>query len=129
AARVDEPRYAEAALANVRWALTKQGDNGWFDCCCLEQPDRPLTHTLGYVLRGVLEAYRFTREPGLLGAARKTADGLLTALRPAGHLPGRLNSDWGAAVPWACLTGSVQVAHCWLMLFQDTGELRYREAA
>jgi len=88
-----------------------------------------LTHTLGYVLRGLLEAYRFTHDPALLRAGQKTADGLLRALGPEGFLPGRLRSNWCAVVPWACLTGSVQIAYCWLMLYQDTGEIRYREAA
>jgi hypothetical protein len=129
AARVDPDRpYARAAEANVRWALTHQRDNGWLDHCCLTDPTQPLTHTLGYALRGVLEAYRFTKEPTLLEASCRTAEGLRTCLRDDGHLPGRLRSDWTGAVDWACLTGTAQIAHCWLMLWQDTGEARYRDA-
>jgi hypothetical protein len=122
-------KYAEAALANVGWALRQQRANGWFEQCCLSDPTQPLTHTIGYVLRGVLEACRYTRDRALLEAARKTADGLLTALREDGFLPGRLDSSWRGTVEWACLTGSVQIAHCWLMLHQDTGEPRYKDAA
>jgi hypothetical protein len=122
-------RYAEAALANVRWALGRQRPNGWFENCCLEDHDRPLTHTIGYALRGVLEAYRFTREAALLQAARRTADGLLTALRSDGWLPGRLDARWSGAVRWCCLTGTSQIAHCWLLLSQETADPRYREAA
>jgi hypothetical protein len=130
AARLDPARpYAKAALANIRWALRWQRDNGWFEKCCLNDPTQPLTHTLGYALRGVIEAYRFTRNTDFLQAARKTADGLLTATRPNGFLPGRLNPHWRGTVTWACLTGSVQIAHCWLMLYQDTGDMRYRDAA
>ena len=121
--------YAEAALANVRWALGHQRPNGWFDRCCLQEPTRPLTHTLGYALRGVLEAYLFTGEAALLQAARKTADGLLGAADAEGFLPGRLTPDWGGAVRWACLTGTAQVACCWLVLFEQTGEARYLNAA
>jgi hypothetical protein len=129
AARIEPDRpYARAALANVHWALGHQRANGWFEDCCLTDPRRPLTHTLGYALRGVLEAYEFTGDPALLVASRKTADGLLTALRPDGFLPGRLDADWRGAVSWACLTGSVQTAYCWLILYQRTGEARYREA-
>jgi hypothetical protein len=124
-----EPRYVEAALRNVGWALGHQRGNGWFARCCLDDPDHPLTHTLGYVLRGVVEAHRETGDAALLEAACRTADGLLGALRPDGVLPGRLGSDWGAAAPWVCLTGSAQVAHCWLLLAEATGEARYREAA
>ena len=121
--------YAAAAMANVRWALGHQRANGWFEKCCLYDPVRPLTHTLGYALRGVLEAYRFASEPDLLAAARRTADGLLGGLRDDGYLPGRFDSDWRPAVNFACLTGSVQISYCWLMLYRYTGDARYRDAA
>jgi Prenyltransferase and squalene oxidase repeat len=130
AARVEPDRgYGEAGMANVRWALSSQRTNGWLARCCLDDPTQPLTHTLGYALRGVLEAYRFSGERDLLDAARKTADGLIGALGEDGHLPGRLRSDWSAAVNWACLTGVAQVATCWLLMFHHTQETRYRDAA
>jgi hypothetical protein len=130
AARLEpDSAYADAALANVRWALCYQHDNGWLENCCLTDPSQPLTHTLGYALRGIIEAYRFSRDQTFLLAAQKTADGLLTAIRKDGFLPGRLHANWRGAVSWACLTGSVQIALCWLLLYQDTGEVRYREAA
>lgn len=129
AARLDPGRgYGGAALANVSWAIGRQQPNGWIADCCLNDPRQPLTHTLGYALRGILEAWRFTRDPALLDAARLTADGLLSAMEPDGFLPGRLHPDWRPAADWACLTGSVQVAHCWMMLFEDTGEAPYRDA-
>jgi hypothetical protein len=123
-----EPRYQAAALKNVRWALARQLPNGWFDDCCLEDRARPMTHALGYVLRGVVEAHRCTGDADLLAAARRTADGLLTALAGDGRLPGRLDRAWGSDTPWVCLTGSAQIALCWLLLAQATGDERYREA-
>jgi len=54
---------------------------------------------------------------------------LLDALGNDGFLPGRLNADWSAAVDWACLTGTAQIAHGWLQLFTITGDARYRDAA
>jgi hypothetical protein len=130
AARIEPDKpYASAALANVRWALGLQRDNGWFDYCCLTDPLKPLTHTLGYALRGVIEAYRFTNDSAFLQAAMKTADGLLTAIRNDGFLPGRLLQDWHGAVSWACLTGTSQIAHCWLVLYEYTGLAKYLNAA
>jgi len=130
AARLEPGKhYEKAALASVEWALTQQRENGWFMNCCLTDYTIPLTHTLGYALRGVLEAYRFSNEPKFLSAARKTADGLLSALRPGGFLPGCLSSDWKPAARWACLTGTVQVSYCWLMLHQITEDARYKDAA
>jgi hypothetical protein len=130
AARIaPEHGYHRAAMTNVYWALTQQRPNGWFMNCCLTDPATPLTHTLGYALRGIVEAFRFSQDERLLASARLTADGLRTALRDDGFLPGRLSSDWAPAVPWVCLTGTVQIAACWLLLFQITGDTRYRDAA
>ena len=126
AERVEPGRgYGDAALANVRWALSRQQANGWFADCCLSDPARPLTHTIGYALRGVVEAYRLSRDDVFLAAARRTADGLVGVVRPDGMLSGRLNPDWSPAVSWSCLTGQVQIAHSLLMLHQWTGDPRY----
>ncbi len=123
-----EERYAEAGLKNLHWALSKQKDNGWFSDCCLSDPDTPLTHTLGYVLRGILEAYRYSQEPFLLAAALRTAEGLLEPLQENGSLPGMIDRNWRGTVPWVCLTGNVQIAYCWLKLYQETGDERFRDA-
>ena len=129
AARVSPGRgYAEAAMRQVRWALTHQKDNGWFDRCCLTDPSQPLTHTIGYVQRGVLEAHRYSGDASLLAAAVRLADGLIEAVTADGFLPGRLDANWRAAADWACLTGSVQNAHCFLLLYELTGDTRYRDA-
>jgi hypothetical protein len=130
AARLEpEKSYVDAALAKVRWALGLQSENGWFDQCCFTPTPAPLTHTLGYALRGVLEAYRFTNDSAFLSPCIKTADGLLNAMRRDGFIPGRLHRDWRPAVRWSCLTGAAQIACCWLILYQQTGLDRYRDAA
>lgn len=121
--------YAEAGYRQVRWALTQLKSNGWFDRCCLNDPARPLTHTLGYALRGVLEAYRLSGDEEFLKSAFRTADALMTVQRRDGGLPGRLEFDWRPAVGWSCLTGNSQIAHCWLMLYGYTREMRYLQAA
>ena len=77
-----DQKYADAALANVRWALSRQQANGWFDDCCLDDNTKPLTHTIGYVLRGLVEAYRYTQEPDLLVSACRTADSLVSVGAP-----------------------------------------------
>lgn len=126
--QVPQSRWSDVALRNVHWALAKQRENGWFESCCLNDPAHPLTHTLGYALRGLLEAHRFDGGTELLEAARRTADGLLNSVGPDGTLAGRLHADWSPAVGWVCLTGSAQVAHCYLMLYEQTEDARYRDA-
>jgi SAM-dependent methyltransferase len=121
--------YGRAGLANVRWALRPQGRDGWFPNCCLDDPSKPLTHTIAYALRGILEAHRFSGDPTFLVAARLTADSLMATMRADGWIAGRFRPGWLPAVESACLTGSTQIAYCWLMLSQLTGEARYRDAA
>ena len=120
--------YGEAGLRQVRWALTKQHANGWVDDCCLVLPSEPLTHTLGYFLKGVVEAHRLSGEADLLAAAQRTADGLISAVSVEGRLPGRLRQDWSGAVDWVCLTGSAQIADSLFYLYGQTGREAYRQA-
>jgi hypothetical protein len=130
AAAVDPDRgYAQAALRQIEWALRHQKANGWLSDCCLSDPQKPLTHTLGYALRGIVEGYLFSGRQDLCDAAVKLADGLLSALEPDGRLAGRLDSSWQTASDWVCLTGASQVAHSWLLLANAIDRPDYRDAA
>lgn len=125
----DEPVWAYAALMQVDWALERQAENGWMAECCLSKPDQPLTHTLGYALRGIMEAYRWTGQQHYLDAAVKLAGGLRRGLGEDGYLCGRFDAEWRDAADWVCMTGTAQVAHCWLMISEDTGAPEWRDAA
>ncbi len=112
--------YGAAGEKNCDWALTKQNSNGWFRDCCLTNPQAPLTHTIGYALRGIVEAYHWSKAPRFLQAAERTAQGLMKAVEADGRLAGRLNSDWQPAGNFVCMTGSVQIAHSFLLLYRFT---------
>lgn len=130
AARVaPEAAWSEAALRQVDWALTKQRPNGWMSECCLSMPTAPLTHTLGYALRGILEAHEFSGEARYLDAARRLGGALARCLGEDGYLCGRFDGEWRDSADWVCLTGTAQVAHCWLMLSRVDDGHDYRDAA
>jgi len=130
AARLEPERsYAQAGIKNVRWAIGKQTTSGWFEDCSIKNPATPATHTLGYALRGLLEGNAFRSEDDILAAARLCGDGLLGQLSPDGFLPGRLDRNWHAAARWSCLTGTVQNATNWMLLWRFTREAVYLEAA
>ena len=130
AARVaGNERWAAAAFANIDWALTFQRPNGWFASCCLNDPARPLTHTIGYVLRGVLEGHLRGGDPNYLAAVRKAADALVAVQREDGALPGRLDENWSPAADWTCLTGNLQISAVWMALARISGEAGYLAAA
>ncbi len=121
--------YGDAAIRNIRWAMTKQQSNGWFADCCLTDPVNPLTHTLGYTLKGIIEGYLYSSEPDLLEAAVTAGEGLVSAQRDDGSIPGRLSKEWQASVPWVCMTGCAQIAECWLQLYEQTNNLAFKTAA
>ncbi|RME65690.1 MAG: hypothetical protein D6782_05755 [Alphaproteobacteria bacterium] len=121
--------YGQAGLRQVRWALTRQAANGWFADNCLNQPHAPLTHTIGYALRGLIEAYRLASEEEPLAAALRTADALLACIDSDGRIAGRLDRHWQPAVPWVCLTGTAQIAACWWLLGELCARSDYFAAA
>ncbi len=121
----DNTLFRDAAIRNIEFALGQQMNNGWFRSNCLNDPGRPLLHTIAYCIRGVLESGVLLKNQTYISGARKAADALLDRQRSDGSLPGRLNDRWEPAVTWSCLTGDAQISHVWGRLFQVTGESRY----
>ena len=119
--------YGEAGLRNVRWALTKQRTNGWFADNALTAFPAPPTHTIGYALRGIIEAYRLSGDKIFLDAACRTADPISSAVGADGHLAACLDSAWRPAADFVCLTGSAQIAHCLLLLYRANNNAIYRD--
>src|SRR5690625_1555757 len=68
---LDEPRYVDAAMRNVQWALTRMRANGWLADNDLQDNDRPLTHTIAYAARGMLEAGLLMRNDTFVEAATR----------------------------------------------------------
>ena len=130
AARIEpDAPYGEAGMRNAHWALTQQTESGWFDHCSIKNPATPATHTLGYAVRGLLEAHGYRDDERVLAGARKAADGMLAVLTRDGFLPGRLDRNWKPAAKWACLTGTVQNATNWMLLWRYTRDPKYLDAA
>lgn len=113
---LDDTRFADAARANVDWALTQAQPNGWFANNDLEHNDRPLTHTIAYATRGVMEVGAILDLPEYIERARIAAAAVAATQRRDGALPGRLDAQWRSAARWSCLTGNAQMAIVWLRL-------------
>lgn len=124
-----ETRYIDAAKANVRWALTQALENGWLANNDLEDNERPLTHTIAYAIRGILEVGLCTGEPEFVSAAEKMAWAVASGQRRDGALPGRFDRNWKSCGYWSCLTGNVQMAIIWLRIFQQKRDACWRKAA
>jgi uncharacterized protein YyaL (SSP411 family) len=123
--------FREAAIRNLEFTLSLQHPNGWFRANALEYKNNthPLTHTIAYTTRGLLEAGLLLEEDRYIDAARTAAEAVLAKVETDGHLAGELDSEWEAAAPWCCLTGSAQMSIIWLKLFRLTGNSGYLETA
>lgn len=124
-----EPAPRAAALRAAEGALRFQAANGWFAENCLTIPSRPLTHTIGYTLQGLLEVAALAGREDILAAVERGFAPVLAALEPNGYLAGRFGADWRPAAPWSCLTGSAQLAIVGYRLAALGGAERYGAAA
>lgn len=122
-----DEEFKEAAIRNVEFALGQQIENGWFRSNCLTQPEHPLTHTIAYCIRGIMEIGALMKNQEYLKRARRAADAVLARQLPDGSLAGRFNERWEPAVSWRCLTGEAQMAGIWGRLYQITGQPEYLE--
>lgn len=125
-ASLEQPSYLDAARANVGWAVARAHENAWLEDNCLDHNERPLTHTIAYALRGILETGAILREASFIEFAGRMGRAIAAVQRDDGALPGRLNRNWAPAVRWSCLTGNSQMAINWLRLASLTGDAGFR---
>ena len=118
-----------AAIHAVEAAIRQQQPNGWIANNCLDQPEAPLVHTIGYSLQGILEVGLLAGRDDIVDAAIRGSKPLAAAVRPNGFLAGRFRADWRPAVSWACLTGSAQFAIVCYRLARMRGEHALGETA
>jgi len=116
-------RYVEAADRNLEWTLAQQQENGWFRNNNFNVSCEPPTHSISYVMEGLIESERLTGETRYLNAAIKTARKLLSIFEAQGFMPGEFNCDWNlVGDKFSCLTGNAQIANVWFQLSQKTGD-------
>lgn len=124
-----DERHCRAAQRNLDWALGEQDPDGWFRNNAFRPEDAPLTHTIAYTVEGLLESGVILGERRYIEAARRAADALRGLQAWDGFLRARYGSGWASDLGWSCLTGSAQMALCWLRLYQIDGGAGDRSAA
>ncbi|MEC9368099.1 MAG: hypothetical protein VX871_05340 [Pseudomonadota bacterium] len=124
-----ESRYRSAALANARWALGQQLDNGFFLNNTFKPGGNANTHGLAYVLRGLFEINQLTGDRLLLDAVKRSADSVVTLYGIHGRIAGDIGPKWEYLSSHVCLTGYAQLAIVLFKLFSRTGEERYLNTA
>jgi len=124
-----DDRICSAAVRNFDWVLTQQRPNGWFENNCLTDLKRPLTHTIGYTMEGLLDAAEMTGAEKYAAAVALASEPLMRAVGADGFLAGRFDSTWTPAVGWNCLTGASQIALVWFKYARMSGNAAYSEHA
>ena len=121
-------KYRDAASRMADYALSCQQSNGWFRENDLDTHEVPLTHTIGYVLEGLHGIGDRLDRSDCRQAVTRTLDSIVPLIREDGFLAGRWCHDWTAAVDWACLTGSAQIAGVFLRMHGQTSNPAYLDA-
>lgn len=139
-------RIHDCGRRNIEWVLSQRRENDWFDCMGFKKDDSPLTHTIAYTIRGLIESSRFLDEESkrkTLDAAGKAAARVMshylhhdafpdgdssTDMRPP-PLPATFDSDWESVDRYSCITGNAQMAINWLRLYQLEGDAGLLDAA
>lgn len=124
-----EPRWLQAANANAAWALSVAHANAFLPHNCLTDHPHPLTHTLAYSMRGLMEVGVATGDGRYVDHAARMADAIALQQRADGAVPGRFTADWQPAGRWSCLTGNSQLAINWWRLSRITGDKRHERHA
>lgn len=132
--------FKHAARANLRWVVNRHTTNGFLRCMGFEADQNPLTHLIGYTLRGLLESSQHLEEPfdnELLEIAATACRQLLLSFerrKKAPYLtplpfPAVYDEHWSPVATYSCLTGSCQIAFVWLRLFQIQEDARFLNGA
>jgi len=124
-----EASYRTAAIRHLEWCHDEQQTDGWFTNASFTPDSDPLTHTIAYTVRGLLEGGLLLSDESMIDSARRAADQLKSRQSEDGRLAGTFGPGWNSNVRWSCLTGNVQLAQIWLRLFELTGDPTYQDAA
>lgn len=127
--RLGETRYVDAARRHLDWVLARQERDGFFRDAGFTPDEVPTTHTIAYVLEGLVEAGALLEDPRYLRAAERGAGAMRRVYRQRGYLPGRLGAGWASRERWRCLTGDAQTGLVWARLAAVLGRDEYRESA
>jgi hypothetical protein len=133
-----EQRFAETAYKNLKWVLSQQKENGWFDNCGFNN-DNPITHVLEYTLKGLLECHIMNvpeiGQLNILPLVIKTADALCAAIPKysvkgvSGMVPTSFDRNWQSTDWHSCLTGNAQLASFFFRLAYTTNSDNYTKIA
>lgn len=116
----------EAGERNIRWTLSQQQPNGFFDRMSFDERP-PFLHTMIYVVEGLLDAFAVTKHQEHLDAVLRFLEPLRLSTGRSALPRSRYRADFVAIGRELCLPGLAQwAAQCWRLA--GMGYTAYRDA-
>ncbi len=135
-----DEKYKACAQKHLEWVLSGAEENGWCAYMGFTPEENPLTHTIAYTIRGLLECAVYFDDyfhGQIMNTAQTASENLLLHYerrKPSPELSPRplsanLDKKWKPAAQYSCVTGDAQLGIIWLKLFKQTGDARYLNGA
>jgi hypothetical protein len=132
--------YKDVARKNLNWVLSLVQGNGWIEEMGFYKGEIPLTHTIVYTLRGLLESSAYfeedlklkIREVVMKASERLMLKYELNKRHPNAtpdYFAGRFNDKWQPKASFTCLTGDAQLAIVWIRIYQMNQDARFLNGA
>lgn len=132
--------YKTVSEKNIRWALSLEHENGFFDLMIFKGSRPPLTHTIAYTLRGLLESSFILNNQLSLqiqDSVIKAIKNIIFKYNISGEnrnpkklfIPGRMDKNWNSDLTSTCLTGDAQLTIILQKLSKVTGDEIYEKSA
>ena len=125
----NDQELVDAAVKNLRWALTQQTPSGWFKTNGFKENGLPFTHNIAYAIRGILESGLLLDNEEMINAAIKAATAQAGVQRQDGWLSGTYADNWAPQANYCCLTGLAQMSIIWQRLAHTQGITELEQAA
>ena len=125
---IDDQKLTEKMAGQLEWTLNQANAQGFFSGAEMAGYRWPLTHTIAYTLRGVLETGLLLEDQKALKVVQLAMQGLIKQQSEAGSFPGIYDDKWCPRVSWDCLTGTAQLGIICYKLWQQTGDQQYQVA-
>jgi len=122
-------RYVESAKKNLDWVLSQKREDGWFDHCAFENNHNVFTHTLAYMVEGLLESGIILDDNRYIKHAVDIAYRLMRIFEMKKTMPGDFDSDWRGNFKYTCITGDAQISIIWQRAYQLNNDIRLLNTA
>ena len=117
-------------LRNAGWLYAHQDKDGWYPHMNFDAGVAPVTHSIAYTIRGMLEVGILCDKPEYVESAVRAAEKMRRLQDPeTGLIPGQVGPGFERIVDWTSCTGNSQMAIIWYRIAEQDGDPKWMRAA